>query len=284
MSLEDALETQTIATQRRSILSLSGLPSSQLQEPEPAALRPPQSPLSTSTDSSQFKFDFEDDLESSRVYRRAQRDTMDFSFRSSIARSNAWSVFSGLSLSDISIISVIGLPVLPKDITNAYHYNFEVTSTRWRPRDITIPRDIPIALQQRLVSAKCDILKVNILQVPGMEVLFDQMIYSADSFHHLREVLSQASPVTLLQALSSQIDVPLQRRKENFSEPEEDLSSRAKRLTTMWFLKYCRSDLNVPIDSLFTMSDLTDGDYYGVLKVWDSVLTTCKKNSLLTST
>jgi len=277
MSLEDALETQTIATQRRSILSLSGRPSSQAQEQDPAALNPPQSPLSINTDSSLSKSDFEDDLESSRVYRRAQRDTMDFSFRSSIARSNTWSVFSGLSLSDISVISVIGLPVFPKDITNAYHYNFEVTSTKWRPRDITIPRDIPEALQERLLLVECDILKVNILQVPGMEMLVDRMISPADSFHHLREVLSQASPVTLLRALNPEIDVPLQRWKERSSEPEENPAVRPKRMTTLWFLKYCRCDLNVPIDSLFTISDLTDGDYYGVLKVWGSYLKNGKR-------
>lgn len=277
MSLEDALETQTIATQRRSILSLSGRPSRQLQEQEHAALNAPKSPLSINTDSSLSKSDFEDDLESSRVYRRAQRDTMDFSFRSSIARSNAWSVFSGLSLSDISIISVIGLPVLPKDITNAYHYNFELTSTKWRPRDITIPRDIPIALQRRLLSVKCDILEVNILQIPEMETLFDQMISPADSIHHLREVLSKASPVILHQVLNPQIDVPLQRWKERPSDPKEDLPLRIKRMTTMWFLKYCRSNMNVPIDSLFTISNLTDGDYYGVLKVRASLFEACKR-------
>ena len=69
-------------------------------------------------------FDFERDLEASRVYSRATRDTVDFSFRSSAVGSHAWSTLSDVSLSDISIISVIALPVYPKDITNGHHYQF----------------------------------------------------------------------------------------------------------------------------------------------------------------
>ncbi|KAF2180666.1 hypothetical protein K469DRAFT_458159, partial [Zopfia rhizophila CBS 207.26] len=69
-------------------------------------------------------FDFERDLEASRVYRQATRDTVDFSFRSSAVGSHAWSTLSDVSLSDISTISVVGLPVYQKDITNSYHYQF----------------------------------------------------------------------------------------------------------------------------------------------------------------
>ncbi|KAK4160643.1 hypothetical protein QBC43DRAFT_303568 [Cladorrhinum sp. PSN259] len=69
---------------------------------------------------------FEWDLELSRVYRRAQntRNSMDFSFRSSIARTNAWSIFSGLSLGDISVLSVIALPIYADDLQNPHHYDF----------------------------------------------------------------------------------------------------------------------------------------------------------------
>lgn len=69
---------------------------------------------------------FECDLELSRVYRRAQdpRKSMDFSFRSSIARTNAWSVFSGMSLGDISVLSVIALPIYADDLRNSHHYDF----------------------------------------------------------------------------------------------------------------------------------------------------------------
>ena len=80
------------------------------------------------SESSVLRFEFESDLEASRVYRKAQRDTVDFSFRSSIARTHTWSTLSDLSLSDISAISVIALPMYSSDITNGYHYEFGAAS------------------------------------------------------------------------------------------------------------------------------------------------------------
>ncbi|KAF5535701.1 Rho guanine nucleotide exchange factor scd1 [Fusarium phyllophilum] len=74
--------------------------------------------------SSLFEFDFEHDLKLSRVYRHAKRDTMDFSARSSVARTHAWSCLSGISLSEISNISVLALPLYVEDISNPQHYDF----------------------------------------------------------------------------------------------------------------------------------------------------------------
>jgi hypothetical protein len=71
-----------------------------------------------------FRFDFQDDLEASRPYRNAHRDSMDFSLRTSIAPSHVLSAFSGLSLGDISNLSVIALPIHAGDITNSCHYGF----------------------------------------------------------------------------------------------------------------------------------------------------------------
>ena len=292
MSLEDALEAQTIATQRRSISLLSGRPSSQLQEQEPAPLNPSKSPLNINTNSSLPKSDFEDDLESSRVYRRAQRDTMDFSYRSSITRSNAWSVFSGLSLGDISLISVIGLPVFPHDITNAHHYNFvQDTSMKWKPRDSDCVKDTPMSLdiprvvQGHPLLVKCDILKAKMLQIPGMKMFFDQVISPTDSFHHLWEVIGQASPlVILVRALNPQIDVPLQRWNNSSPDPKDHLSPKSKKIITVWFLKYCCTKINVPIHRLFTILDLIQGDHYGFLKVRCRSIKAYTKNSLLTPT
>lgn len=72
-------------------------------------------------------FQFEPVLKASRVYRRAKRDTTDYSFRSSIALSHAWTALSDMSLGDISIISVIALPVQSTDLANADRYEF----TNW---------------------------------------------------------------------------------------------------------------------------------------------------------
>ena len=83
---------------------------------------PVQDPNSPESD--QFRFAFESILEASRVYRKAHPNECDMSFRSSIARSRAWSSLSDLSLAQISIISVIALPVYPSDISNSEWYKF----------------------------------------------------------------------------------------------------------------------------------------------------------------
>ncbi|KAJ3557172.1 hypothetical protein NPX13_g9983 [Xylaria arbuscula] len=47
---------------------------------------------------------------------------MDFSFRSSVAHTHAWSLLSGLSLADVSVLSVIALPLDLEDVANRHHY------------------------------------------------------------------------------------------------------------------------------------------------------------------
>lgn len=70
------------------------------------------------------RFTFDEDLESSRAYKRAKHDSCDHSFVSSTIRTSAWSIFSGLSLADISVVSVVALPLYPGDIKNKEHYTF----------------------------------------------------------------------------------------------------------------------------------------------------------------
>ena len=68
---------------------------------------------------------YEADLDTSRVYSRTrQYDLDDASFRTSTIRTHAWSVFSGLSLSQVSSISAIALPVYAADLSNNERYHF----------------------------------------------------------------------------------------------------------------------------------------------------------------
>jgi hypothetical protein len=67
---------------------------------------------------------FEKILFSSKVYHNAKQNTCDVSFRSSIGLSHAWTALSEISLSDISAISVVALPIYSDDITNGHHYVF----------------------------------------------------------------------------------------------------------------------------------------------------------------
>jgi hypothetical protein len=79
---------------------------------------------STGMPSIVFHSAFENDLNDSRVYKRTQPYECDVSFTSSAVRSHTWSVFSGLSLSQISSISVIALPVYSHEISNKEWYGF----------------------------------------------------------------------------------------------------------------------------------------------------------------
>ncbi|KAF4464666.1 hypothetical protein FALBO_8498 [Fusarium albosuccineum] len=69
---------------------------------------------------------FEKILEQSWVYKRNQRNECDSSFISTAARSHAWSVFSGFSLADVSVLSVIAMPLTTLDLSNGKHYDIEV--------------------------------------------------------------------------------------------------------------------------------------------------------------
>ena len=63
-----------------------------------------------------FHHKYEDDLYSSKVYRRTLAFECDVSFTSSGSRVNAWSVFSGLIRGQISNLSVMALPVHSTDL------------------------------------------------------------------------------------------------------------------------------------------------------------------------
>lgn len=71
-----------------------------------------------------FRSAFEEDLDKSKVYKRALYNSSQSSVISSAARSTATSVLSGLSLGDVSIIAVFALPLYSSDITNNKHYAF----------------------------------------------------------------------------------------------------------------------------------------------------------------
>ncbi|RMJ07616.1 hypothetical protein CDV36_012778 [Fusarium kuroshium] len=80
---------------------------------------------------------FERILEQSWVYKRNQRNSCDCSFISSAERSHTWSVFSGFSLADVSILSVIAMPLTTMDLANGEHYQVEALNdgSTWTPED-----------------------------------------------------------------------------------------------------------------------------------------------------
>ena len=82
---------------------------------------------------------FELALEKSRVYLRTESNKMDSSFTSSVARSNAWTMLSGLSLNAISVASVFALPLTLRDI-NAI--GPELTMASFFSEEIVISKEI----------------------------------------------------------------------------------------------------------------------------------------------
>jgi cell division control protein 24 len=257
MNIEDALDAQTIMSRRMSILSLSGSPSQDTtsQDTTQTSQSATESPATSNNIDSGLaisKFDFEDDLESSRVYRRALRETMDYSFRSSVARSHNWSVFSGLSLGDISIMSVIALPVYQDDITNPEHYHFgeEAAPTSESPG---------LVMGQPLLI-ECLEIKLKLITIPEMRRYFDEVPTPPDAFFHIWAVFGQVTPlVILVQALDPTLNLDI--------GPPEDISTSFKKEIILWFAQYCHDVLKIETRNLITVEDLMRGDCHGILRV-----------------
>jgi hypothetical protein len=95
------------------------------------------------------RFAFDEDLQSSRVYRMMQKNDCNHSFVSSVIHTQTWSIFSGLSLADISVISVVALPLYPEDVQGqSEYYQFsqpkpaEIAAT-WTHAQVIVDTGIP---------------------------------------------------------------------------------------------------------------------------------------------
>ena len=79
------------------------------------------------TQESAFGFAFDKDLRASRVYGRLTYEASDLSLTSSRGRSRGWSVLSGISLLQISNISVVSLPITAAELYDSYHYSADTS-------------------------------------------------------------------------------------------------------------------------------------------------------------
>jgi hypothetical protein len=126
-NIEENLETRSVLTYCYRNGSMSEVPEEELQ----AESASQQSDLDkvhckecnpSDPDFTDDQIGFHVDLGASRVYRRTEHYKSDVSFTSSAIRTHAWSVFSGLSLSEVSVISAIALPVYLDEIYNGSWY------------------------------------------------------------------------------------------------------------------------------------------------------------------
>ena len=203
-----------------------------------------------------FELSFEKDLKASRVYRRIKRDTMDFSMRSSVARSHGWSIFSGMSLSDISEISVLALPLHPTDISNPQHYISE-------PGNLSV---LPTSVYVKSIFHECIQVETQLSQ---LTLCFFKPIIAR---HRSSAAPEKSDPLSilisvfrqghLLLVLYNQLDASLAERWEGFlSIPNGD------KLAVVEFIQACATRQGIPTEDLFTVTDLMDDDTTGHVKV-----------------
>lgn len=72
----------------------------------------------------QFGFAFEEDLFASRVYRKPLFSDSGESLVTSAARTTSSSILSALSLTDVSNISILAIPIYSHEISNSNRYSF----------------------------------------------------------------------------------------------------------------------------------------------------------------
>ena len=80
--------------------------------------------VSQGTQRNHFGFAFEEDLLASRVYRKPLYSDSRESLVTSAARTTASSILSALSLTDVSNISILAVPIYAHEITNSCRYDF----------------------------------------------------------------------------------------------------------------------------------------------------------------
>ncbi|KAI9713740.1 MAG: hypothetical protein M1812_006578 [Candelaria pacifica] len=97
-------------------------------------------PVASSQENSQdvprsaYGFAFDEDLQNSKVYKRTLYSNSGESLVSSAARTTASSVLSGLSLADVSVVSVYALPVYANEISNRQFYTFGGQPGKWEEK------------------------------------------------------------------------------------------------------------------------------------------------------
>ncbi|KAK0705666.1 hypothetical protein B0H67DRAFT_523585 [Lasiosphaeris hirsuta] len=278
MSLEDAFDAKSSLSKRRSVAVSLKLGYAQDSKTQRFLNRPSEdddgtcSSLAPSTlvsPTSPSSFGFEPDLEASRVYRRAQRESMDFSFRSSVAWSNGMSVFSGLTFGDVSVMAVIALPIYADEICNSHHYDF---GGQQPPAPITYAPTAGSADHETNSAARsllyeCVEIELQLLQIRGFAHIFRSMKRRAHPFNRLGQVFSRGYPFLMLERDGDPdypVDAPLFRTIGGYSKPlsSQHFSEAIRAFSTR---------LQLEPDETFTAADTIPARKTGFLKILDAI-------------
>ena len=138
---------------------------------------------------------------------------MDFSFRSSIIRTNGWSVFSGYSLSEVSILSAIALPLSPEEIENPQHFEIkEVEALKSTVSCVESFFDQCLGLERQL----CQIAEFSEIFDTARH---DRDVDDEDPLSVLIRIFQRVAPLLLLLKHAPIPEV------ENYLSPHEQLAS-----------------------------------------------------------
>lgn len=203
-----------------------------------------------------FDLSFEKDLITSRVYRRIRRETMDFSMRSSVARSNGWSIFSGMSLSDISEISVLALPLRPSDINNPQHYVGGPESQRAGELSLLPPSVYGSSIFHECVGLEAQLVQLK--QCSFKQMLQRERMSADDSPDILAALIAVFLRGRPLLQLYNQLDNSYQDRWTQLLSKEP--SPSAAKLAVVEFIQACVTRQGMAISGCFTVTDLMDDD------------------------
>lgn len=155
-----------------------------------------------------FSFSFDDDLKDSRPYTKAMRRSIIWSPRSSAIGTIGWSCLSGLSLADVSEISVINLPVSPCELWNGERYSTSHI-------DINSVLETIIMELSRTGSESISAVKSRQSSEPRVEAISHPRSISATSYHDSSK--SRSTSFKLVKRLLSETLVPEGRRRPSIS-------------------------------------------------------------------
>ncbi|KAK3328265.1 hypothetical protein B0T19DRAFT_186010 [Cercophora scortea] len=217
---------------------------------------------------------FETELKGSRVYRLAKRMSMDFSMRSSFVGTHAWSVFSGLSLGEISNISVLALPIYASDITNPQHYHFGPTMS-------TVKEDVAPAVDvdQWHFGVLTRLSQLSLYPFASLVAEEKRKATSASKDNSLSTLIAVFRHGLPLLAILDHFDDSLHDEWDSLSSETwmQYRPGTVGEAAVSIFTQACVDHLSLTRSECFTISELMDSDINGQIKVANVIRTILDK-------
>ncbi|KAL2062167.1 hypothetical protein VTL71DRAFT_6433 [Oculimacula yallundae] len=254
--------------------------------------------LSARHSNSIFQHSFEADLNRTRVYARTRLYSSDESFTTSVIRTHVWSVFSGLSLSEISNVSVIALPLYGYELKHSHWYMPSNTKNPAVRKTDCVPQDEPVwvvnqagtfligtrhssnipkitswtsgdsvvygTARKAMVSTVCT-LQQRLIDIPSCKV---HLTFAAEESNDKDDL----DPVSHLWICLRTTDLLIAIYNSTYSDcplqyPDPVNPAKRPKMVAFKFIEACIKMLKVPPDDCFSLHDLFGDDVTGFMKV-----------------